>query len=252
MATRSKRNKYENYCSHIVSHFTVVSTRTEFYETGEFHFVCNRAGHPCKMKITSFGNKICNVKDLDAWCDKCNRVERQCNMTKMFREEIEEKLGHQIQTVDWSTRKVTYTCITCGETRQSCVQNLSKETSTSTCQKCQNIVNRLEFDEVQKTCEANGKVLLTKPSEYTTNKQKLDLLCECGASYAARLQDIRKGKSCIQCKLKKYEETCQRMYGVRNVSQLPEVMEKITKSGYTSKDYTLPSGRVVRVQGWEP
>ena len=36
-----------------------------------------------------------------------------------------------------------------------------------------------------------------------------------------------------------------------NISQIPEVHNKKMKSGMTAKDYILPSGRIIRIQGWE-
>lgn len=36
-----------------------------------------------------------------------------------------------------------------------------------------------------------------------------------------------------------------------NVSQIPEVHEKKMKSGFLAKDYVLPSGKIIRIQGYE-
>lgn len=36
-----------------------------------------------------------------------------------------------------------------------------------------------------------------------------------------------------------------------NVSQIPEVQEKKMKSSYLAKDYVLPSGKIIRIQGYE-
>jgi len=40
-------------------------------------------------------------------------------------------------------------------------------------------------------------------------------------------------------------------YGVENPMQVDEISEKQMQSAYTSKDYTWPSGLVVRIQGYE-
>lgn len=50
----------------------------------------------------------------------------------------------------------------------------------------------------------------------------------------------------------KRTETMIERFGVENASQNAEVHEKKIKSMYTSKDYVLPSGIVIRVQGYEP
>jgi len=50
---------------------------------------------------------------------------------------------------------------------------------------------------------------------------------------------------------KKREETCMSTYGVSNVSQDSEILEKIRKNCFQLKDYILPSGRIVKIQGYE-
>ena len=62
-----------------------------------------------------------------------------------------------------------------------------------------------------------------------------------------RITDTEYRKSII----KKYEATCMERYGVRNVSQDPEIFEKIVKKSYTGKKYEFPSGKVIRIQGYE-
>jgi hypothetical protein len=47
-------------------------------------------------------------------------------------------------------------------------------------------------------------------------------------------------------------ETSLKRYGVPHTSQSPEIMEKIQKNSKCYKDYTMPSGTIRRVQGYEP
>jgi hypothetical protein len=51
----------------------------------------------------------------------------------------------------------------------------------------------------------------------------------------------------------KYVETIQRKYGIlfTNISQISEIMDKKIKTGISTKKYTLPSGKVVKIQGYE-
>lgn len=51
---------------------------------------------------------------------------------------------------------------------------------------------------------------------------------------------------------KKREETCMDRYNVRNPTQNPQIFKKIQKSSYKLKDFIMPSGKVVKVQGYEP
>jgi hypothetical protein len=50
----------------------------------------------------------------------------------------------------------------------------------------------------------------------------------------------------------KSEETNLKRYGTKHSSQNLEVMEKTQKSSKRYKDYILPSGKIIRVQGYEP
>lgn len=49
----------------------------------------------------------------------------------------------------------------------------------------------------------------------------------------------------------KYKETCVEKFGVENPSQNAEVHEKKVKNSYKSKEYKFPSGKIVKIQGWE-
>jgi hypothetical protein len=45
--------------------------------------------------------------------------------------------------------------------------------------------------------------------------------------------------------------TCLKNWGFENPQQNPEIAEKTSKSSYLRKDYTLPSGKIIQVQGYE-
>ena len=46
-------------------------------------------------------------------------------------------------------------------------------------------------------------------------------------------------------------ETCLQNYGVEHPMQNPEILDKSFKSSYKLKDYTLPSGNIIKIQGYE-
>ncbi len=50
----------------------------------------------------------------------------------------------------------------------------------------------------------------------------------------------------------KCKATNQRIYGCDNPMQNSEIFSKQTKSSYSSAEYTLPSGKIVNVMGYEP
>lgn len=72
-----------------------------------------------------------------------------------------------------------------------------------------------------------------------SNKRKNTLLERYG------VDNVRKIKG-VNAKIK---DTCKKKYGVSNPFQSLELMNNVT---YQRKDYTLPSGSIVRVQGYEP
>lgn len=256
MSTRSKRDKFHNYCHFVASHFDVMSDKEMFYQSNEMVLKCKRAGHEKPLKVTSIANKKYYLKDLDLWCDLCNREARYAFKTQSFATEVDEKVGHSIVSVDWSTRRVEYKCVNCGETRQNYVHNLKRKEATGRCDKCQNDDRRIPFSKLCEIVENCGKKLITTSDDYQNNKQKLQVVCECGQIYGARLVDIKRGKSCGQClydrQQQRSEATVMNAHGVRNVMQVPEVIEKVLKSGFTSKEFILPSGRSESVQGYEP
>ena len=50
----------------------------------------------------------------------------------------------------------------------------------------------------------------------------------------------------------KREETCMERFNYRNPAQDPNILEKIHTSAKKYKDYIMPSGKIARVQGYEP
>jgi hypothetical protein len=49
----------------------------------------------------------------------------------------------------------------------------------------------------------------------------------------------------------KIKETNLKKYGVEYIMQSPEIMEKSVKNSYYLKEYTLPSGNIIKIQGYE-
>src|SRR5207253_10115087 len=50
----------------------------------------------------------------------------------------------------------------------------------------------------------------------------------------------------------KQEQTCLEKYGYKNVMHNPEIAERACAMAYKTKDYRFPSGRIDKVQGYEP
>lgn len=82
------------------------------------------------------------------------------------------------------------------------------------------------------------------PNQYAPKKEKTRVT-----------NQERYGGPCSMCSpvtRAKAKQTFFRRYGVEHALQHLEFFEKQMKTSYTSKDVTLPSGRVVRMQGYEP
>jgi len=244
-------DKYKNYCDFLADHFDVISSKDDFRNSKNITFRCKIAGHDNTLKATTFGNKKAAQPDASQWCEVCKKSALEEKDRLEFSEEVKH-LGHEILSVK-SGKDVVYRCGNCGRENTTTKQNFRKSKRTEFCSHCQNAPRRIAYTELVRVVEAQGMKLLTTAEEYTNNKQKLRLVCICGNDqHEAVLFDIRRGKHCKEnCKTRKFEATCTDKYGVRNVSQVPEIFEKIQDST-ANKPFVFPSGRTVVVRGWEP
>lgn len=248
-----KMSKYINYSNFLKEFFNIHTTYEEFTKDKKIKFVCKENGHENILSVASFGNKKCKVEAKD-FCQPCKDDIENNFKTEQYKKDIKDKYGHIIISVNFTTRKVVYICGNCNEETNTYTQNFYKETRGSYCPKCQNDKFKVSYEEIKKRIEEQGMTLLTEEKEYKNNKQKLKVICLCGNDkYEAVLIHISQGKKCsLNCKLKKYEDTCIERYGVRSVSQHPPIFEKILKSLVSRKLYEFLSGKKIMVQGWEP
>lgn len=73
-------------------------------------------------------------------------------------------------------------------------------------------------------------------------KTKITFLRKYGVTNPNKTKEVRD----------KIKKTNLERYGVEYSSQNPEVMEKTQRNAKKYKEYTLPSGKVIKVQGYEP
>ena len=101
-------------------------------------------------------------------------------------------------------------------------------------------------------------------NEEIQNKMKIKSFEKYGVSHFSKTEEsIQQHKNtCIkkygvECNLQlskckdKIKETCLQKYGFEHPAQNPEIMEKCSKNAYKSKDYILPSGKPMKIQGYE-
>jgi hypothetical protein len=73
------------------------------------------------------------------------------------------------------------------------------------------------------------------------DKTKQTVLNKYGVDHISKLPEFREN-----CK-----KTCLQKYGVEYAMQCPEVIENNIKSSYYFKEYKMPSGKVIKIQGYE-
>jgi hypothetical protein len=101
-------------------------------------------------------------------------------------------------------------------------------------------------------------------STIVQNKMKKSNLQRFGVEYASQSKEIREKVRqtnlqrrgvdwALQCNevKDKIRKTNLERYGVEHSMQNPEIADKSSKSARTHKDYTLPSGSVIKIQGYE-
>jgi len=116
-----------------------------------------------------------------------------------------------------------------------------------------------------KTKETNIKKGYIKPKIILTQQEKSDKLIKKYGTINFRNSDIIKNKIKNTC-MEKYnvdhiskanhiknikKSNCQEKYGCEFPTQRPEIVEKITKNSFRSKEFIFPSGNIALVQGYE-
>ena len=123
--------------------------------------------------------------------------------------------------------------------------------------------NKIRYDKkyLREYCKLNQIELR---EDYTSIKVSRDTIIvakcltdNCAHNVEKTLRMIVEGGGCYceECtssnKCTKFKNTCLDRYGVENVSHDPEISERASKNAYKAYDYTFPSGRVDKIQGYE-
>lgn len=193
-------------------------------------------GHISEMTCASFVNKTSKTKtDL---CAQCNNEPKQDTKFDEWREEILQLTGHELLSYDPKTRAVAYKCQNCKNISKSTIQNLKR--NQGVCVACSQKENRKNFEDIIEICNKQGLKCLMKSYEYTNNKQLIPYICVCGKKNEAVLNDIKRGKKCMECKSGKYKNTCLEKYGVENTFQALDIKEKIKESNLQNHGVEYP------------
>ena len=121
-----------------------------------------------------------------------------------------------------------------------------KDKIKATCLEKYGVEHPMFIKEIKDKIKATNleKYGVENPSQSNIVKSKKIDTCfkNWGVEHPSQAEEIRD----------KFKTTCLKNYGVENPSQNPEVAERTSKASYSRKDYTLPSGKIIQVQGYEP
>ena len=233
--------------------FSVLTPESEYKSEKRVTVRCPE-GHDSSFSINALNNKrsAYNNKRVTIFCSTCSAIKNEEDSKQHFIKSIEEKTGHTVISINIQTRKVQYECGNCFTINDSNIVVLDSR-SKGYCRTCENWHQKLPYEELKRKVEEMKVVLLTTEEEYTNNKMLLRIICLCGRLDEKCLNDIRRGRGCNEfCKLQKCRDTCMERYGVTNVSKDPVIFERIMNAVYRRKEYSLPSGKIVSLQGYEP
>lgn len=107
------------------------------------------------------------------------------------------------------------------------------------CSDCAKIVGK---EKAKQTNLKKYGVEFTTQSKEVQEKIKKSCLKKYGVEHISHCKEIKE----------KTKKTCLEKYGVEAPSQSTEIMEKASKNAYKLKEYIFPSGKVEKIQGYEP
>lgn len=116
------------------------------------------------------------------------------------------------------------------------------------CRKCETITTDIF---VTKSRGIHGDKYRYSKTDYKFTKEKVVITCKVHGDFSQTPNNHLKGNGCPSCQETKKKETCLKKFGVGNPMQNPEIQDKQQKSSGKRKSFTLPSGKIVYLQGCE-
>ncbi len=209
-----------------------------------------------KIPFTCANNHIISGLSHKTFTNRINNSYHVCNICKNI--EVLDKLGAKYIRMEGN--KVIYEC-KCGNITKICKYYMKRKTTF--CMKCKyteeaavklRATNRLKYgtDYGVENSDIKKKIV-------TSNMEKFGVTCvlqnpeirkkiaatvleKYGFEYSAQSQQV-KDKTKANNLLK---------YGYEYIMQNPEIFTRQQKSGFRIKTYTFPSGKEIKVQGYEP
>ena len=130
---------------------------------------------------------------------------------------------------------------------------------------CKSCISKKRLEKYKATCLEIYGVENPFQSEDVKDKSKSIWLEKYGVEHPSKSKEIKlkKVNTCLEIYGVEYQfqsedvkdkskSTWLKKYGVENPCQNSDIFEKRLKASYSKKNYTLPSGKIVLVQGYEP
>lgn len=241
--------RYNNCKKFLKNNLYELETSLEiFLETQEITFNCTN-NHKTTMKITSFINKKSKLKDCFKYlCTECKKNEDNLTRFNEIYIQVLQNNHKLLEIYEYETGKCKYICGNCNSIRESTYKNLIKKDSTIFCGKCMNIKNRTSIEDINVfLSNLNYKCI-----EYTNNKNLIVICDKQHKIDTLSVFDYKRGRRCPICAPERRGNTNIEKYGCVNVMHNENIVTKLMNKLYTTKDYSFPSGNIVKVQGYEP
>ena len=124
--------------------------------------------------------------------------------------------------------------------------------------------SQIFIDKMKNTTFEKYGVENANQNELVREKIRQTNLVRYGCDYGLQNEEVKQKRKTTN--LKKYgfenplqreeikeksKQSCLKKYGVEHVSQSQEIFDKMNKNSYYLKEYILPSGKIIKIQGYE-
>ncbi|AVR53058.1 zinc-ribbon-containing protein [Marseillevirus Shanghai 1] len=231
--------------------FELLSSSSEYRGVFSPLRVICKGGHETTVKWNNFLSEAPKEKGNCMQCLKERKRKPWDEIVAKFQEKNCEILLEQ-EDYTGNKQDILYVCA-CGEEGFVRLGNVGE--NWVGCIECSKKRERVPWKKVEEVIKQEGCILMTRETEYRDRYSCLKIICSCEFEnniFSTCYKEFCKGKRCSECSDSRREETCIKLYGVRNPSQNAEIQKKIQKSCYRKKEFVTPSGDVWICQGYEP
>ena len=201
--------------------------------------------------------KYCDENGIDLKKDYSNEtitrdtiIEAKClncddNCSKVFRHFINVGCYCRKHTKENRNEKVKSTCMKKFGVEYPSQNKEVRDKQKATCFEKFGVENPSQSKEVREKAKATNleRFGVENPSQSkeVRDKQKATCLKNFGVEYSMQSKEVKE----------KSKVTMLEKYGVEHALQNSEISENASKNAYKAHDYTFPSGRIERIQGYE-